>query len=91
MRYEKDGFDPIETSLPAEGVRLRAEGWRPVAAGVASHVETRPPFDEGGSLPTGVNSLVNESGSPEPLVAADAPTETPDDPEAGSPKRRRSK
>ena len=29
MRYEKDGFDPIETSLPAEGVRLRAEGWRP--------------------------------------------------------------
>ena len=91
MRYEKDGFDPIETSLPAEGVRLRAEGWRPVAAESPALTEAPPAFDRGGYLPPGANTVVNESDSPEPLVADDTPTETPDDPEAGSPKRRRSK
>ena len=96
-RYEKDGFDPIETSLPSEGVQLRAEGWREYKARTAAvreadaeRTEEAPTFDDGGTLPEGVNEVRNDTGSPEPLVR-ETNTETPDDPEADTPKRRRSK
>lgn len=90
MRYEKDGFDPIETSLPAEGVRLRAEGWSPAPTEAPALTEAPPSFDGGGYLPPGANTVVNDLGRPEVLVR-ETPTETPDDPDAETPKRRRSK
>lgn len=76
-RYEKDGFDPIETSLPREGVQLRAEGWREYKARTAAvreadaeRTEEAPTFDNGGTLPEGLNKVHNDLGKSEPLVRA---------------------
>lgn len=76
MRYIKDGFDPIETSLPSEGVQLRAEGWRTqeTEASAPEPVEevadeaTEPVFDNGGVLEEGLNEVRNDLGRPETLV-----------------------
>ena len=78
-RYEKEGHDPIETSLPSEGVQLRAEGWREYKARTAAvreadaeRTEEAPTFDDDDTLPAGLNKVHNDLGKPGPLVRAKA-------------------